>query len=378
MYSGQFDEIQVTINSCGGDIAEGFAIYDLLGSYGVPITTVVIGQCCSAATIIFLAGSTRLIYENVVAFMVHQAAGGIDNATADQMRTVADFIDSYNERMAAIYIEKTGKTAEIVAEWMSKDSFMTAQEALDNGFATAIQKPVTAKYACTRPLPPTPIASSNQSPNTDVMKIIRKQWDRITASITARLATPEVVAKKVTTESGEELDIAYAGDSIAEGDPVTKDGVAAEDGTYTIDGVKVKVKGGVVESIDAGDTSKDVTASNEIVVDDKTTPPVTASADTDTPDLETVIAERDAAIAERDQLTARVNTLETSQTTITAQMRILLGNKVSPDLAVPNPKGVVKAVLSDDDEDEEEAERREMLEKRANRGKPQTAEATKE
>src|SRR5206468_1723284 len=102
-------------------------------------------------------------------------------------------------------------------------------------------------------------------------------------------------------------------------------------------------------------------------VADDATPTVTASADTDTtPDLATVIAERDAAIAERDQLTARVNTLETNQTTITAQMRNLLGLKVSPDVAVPNPKGVVKAVLADDDDDEEEAERQEMLQKRAN------------
>jgi len=375
-YSGQFDDILVTINSCGGDIAEGFAIYDLLGSYGVPIKTVVIGQCCSAATIIFLAGSERLIYENVVAFMVHQAAGGIENATADQMRTVADFIDSYNERMTAIYIEKTGKTAEVVAEWMSKDSFMTAQEALDNGFATAIQKPVTAKYACTRPLPAAPTASSNQSPNTDVMKIIRNGWDRITASFNARLATPTIVAKKVTTETGEELDIAYAGDSIAEGDPVTKDGEAAPDGTYTIDGVKVVVKGGIVDSIDAGDTSKDVTASDDTKVADDKTPAVTASADTttDTPDLDTVIAERDAAIAERDQLTARVTTLETNTTAVTAQLRTLLGSRVSPDLAVPNPKGVVKAVNTAEEVDDEEVERQNMLNERANRGKPKTAE----
>lgn len=373
-YSGQFDDILVTINSCGGDIAEGFAIYDLLGSYGVPIKTVVIGQCCSAATIIFLAGKERLIYENVVAFMVHQAAGGIENATADQMRTVADFIDSYNERMTAIYIEKTGKTAEVVAEWMSKDSFMTAQEALDNGFATAIQKPVTAKYACTRPLPPAPTASSNQSPNTDVMKIIKDQWKRIQASFTARVENPEVKAKKVTTSTGEELDIAYAGDSIAEGDPVTKDGEAAADGTYTIDGVKVKVKGGIVESIDTEDTSKDVTASDDTKVDDDKTPTVTASADSDAPaDLATITAERDKLAQEKEELTNRVNLLETNQTTITAQMRVLLGSKTSADPKVPAPKGVVKALNVGEDDEDEDPERAEMLESRKKRGQPAAA-----
>lgn len=365
-WSGQFDDIQVTINSCGGDIAEGLGIYDLLNSYGVPITTVVIGQCCSAATIIFLAGSTRLIYENVVAFMVHQANGG-GEGTADQLRTIADFIDSYNERMTAIYIEKTGMTPEVVAEWMSKDSFMTAQEALDNGFATAIQKPVTAKYTCSRPLPNS-IQSFNQSQNSDVMKIIKDQWKRITASFESRLAG-KVTAKDVTTSTGKTLSIEMGGDSYAEGDPVKEGDVVAPDGDYTVDGVVITVKDGKIEKVNTDNASADVTAKDETKVkadgSDKD-----AADDGTTADLATVTAERDAAILERDALNARVTTLEGNYGTVTAQMRVLLGSKTSADPKVPAPKGVVKALnVAVDEEDDEDEERSTMLESRKNRGR---------
>ncbi|WP_157589053.1 Clp protease ClpP [Spirosoma arboris] len=373
-WSGQFDDITVTINSCGGDIAEGLGIYDLLRSYEKPITTVVIGQCCSAATIIFLAGSTRLIYENVVAFMVHQAAGEPNGpATADQLRTIADFVDSYNERMTAIYIEHTGASAETVAEWLSKDSFMTAQEALDNGFATAIAKPVQAKYyASRRYTPPSP--STNQPQIDPKMKIITNQAKRLATVVMALLAGAKVVAKEVTTSTGEKLTIDMADDTLAEEQTVTKDGEPAPDGKYTIDGVEITVKGGKIEKIDTGGTSTDVNAEDETTVtaeDDTTVTAENEEESEEEPDLAQQLADEKAKTT---ALEAKVTALERNQATVTAQMKLLLGTKESGEPKVPAPKGVKKKVTAVAVPDEDEQERQDMLDERAAKGLGMTLE----
>ncbi|GAB3552882.1 Clp protease ClpP [Spirosoma fluminis] len=379
-WQGQFDEIQVTINSCGGDMAEGLGIYDLLRSYGVPITTVVIGQCCSAATIVFLAGNkARLIYENVVAFMVHQASGG-GEGTADELRTIADFIDSYNERMAAIYIEVTGLDAEAVAELMSKDSFMTAEEAVANSFATSIAKPVQAKYSCRPPAKPpisvaasaeaTPPAStpSTQSISESTMKILKDKWSRVSASVTALLNGKTIVARKVTTDSGEELDIETVdgGDNYAEGDVVRKGSDPAPDGSYRVGNVTIVVKDGKIESL-TSEESVDTTASNETTV--------TASGD-DGAELETLRQENATLQQEKTALEGRVTAMESTIGTVNAKMKILLGSRESADLNIPAGNKTTKPVSARAKvESDEETERQAMLEERKNRGLGKTAES---
>lgn len=369
-WQGQFDEIEVTINSCGGDIAEGLGIYDQLRSYEVPIKTIVIGQCCSAATIVFLAGKTRLIYENVVAFMVHQASAEIIGAaTADEMRLVANLVDGYNDRMSKIYMEATGKDAETVAEWISKDTYMTALDAVTNGFATAIAKPVQARFYARVPAKPSP-ESTNQPQIDSAMNIITNQAKRLATVVMALLSGVKVEAKEVTTSTGETLTIDMPGDTLAEEQTVKKDGEPAADGTYTIDGVKITVKDGKIASVDTGDSSTDTTASDETSV--------SASAEGDTQeesgdegDLATQLAAEKAKNAE---LEARVTAMEASNTTIKAQMIKILGAKESADPKIPAPKGTQKKVSAVATPDEEEQSRQDMLDERAAIGRGMTLE----
>ena len=369
-WQGQFDEIEVTINSNGGDIAEGLGMYDQLRSYEVPIRTIVIGQCCSAATIVFLAGKTRLIFENVVAFMVHQAsAEPYGSLTADQARTLADLIDGYNDRMSKIYMEATGADAETVAVWISKDTFMSAAEAVANKFATGISSPIKARFYARLKPEDFPQSNSSTSKIDYGMKIIRDQFKRIMASVNARLNNPVVEAKKVTTSTGEELDIEYAGDSMAEGDPVNKNGEPAPDGEYTIDGIKVTVKDGKVEKIDTGDTSTDTTAEGD----------TTVTASNEDEDEEDEATELVRLRAENSDLKSRVSANEKSINTISAQMKVLLGSKESPDPKLPAPKGTQKKVQARATEvDDEEQERQDALDERKAKGYGITVEQLRE
>lgn len=378
-WQGQFEEIRVLINSHGGDIAEGLGIYDLLRSYNVPIVTFIIGQCCSAATIIFLAGKTRLISENVVAFMVHQAKGG-GEGTADDLRTIADFIDSYNERMAAIYMEATGKDAETVAGWLSTDTFMTAEQALANGFATAIQKPIEAKHYASKPItagapPAAPIQppvvaestpSSNQFQST-AMKILKDKFDRVVASAKALLEGKTIVAKDVTTDTGEMLTIETAdgGDNYAEGDSVKKGADPAPDGTYKIGNVTMVVKDGKIELLTSTE-SADVTAS---AGGDKTTTEENAAV---TASAEEVLNLR----TENEQLKGQVATMQSTLGTVQAKMDLLLGMRESADVKIPaSASRQIKSVTAQGTTSDEEDERQKMLDERKNRGlrKPDTA-----
>jgi ATP-dependent Clp endopeptidase proteolytic subunit ClpP len=381
MWQGQFDAIQVTINSHGGDIAEGLGIYDTLRSFNLPITTIVIGQCCSAATIVFLSGDERLIYENVVAFMVHQASGGA-HGTADQLRTVADFIDSYNDRLRSIYMEKTKQDEEVVRGWMSEDTFMNAEQALANGFATMIAKPVEAKYTCSRPvtaieppvvtaLAPTPTPPSH-SPNqsTNPMKIIIDRTERFLRGVTAIAEGKTIVAKKVTTSTGEELDIDTVDedDAWAEDDVVRKNGEPAPDGEYTVGNVTFVVKDGKIASFKADDSKDAVTASADATATTTdATPAVTASADEELTRLR----------SENELLKTQNATLTSTNTIVTAkliQSTTILGKKESKDVSIPAPAAPDRTVTARASAAvDEDPDRTAMLEKRKNRGQPAPA-----
>lgn len=107
-------KIDVLINSYGGDVNHGLAIYDALKDHGAEVTTYINGMCASAATIIFCAGSIRKISKNAL-FLIHKcmsSAYGNENeltAELEAQRTV-------NERMVSIYVENsTAKEEDIIA-----------------------------------------------------------------------------------------------------------------------------------------------------------------------------------------------------------------------------------------------------------------------
>ena len=131
------DKINVYINSYGGEVAEGLAIYNSLKRHKAKITTVCDGFACSIASVIFMAGDERIMNEASL-LMIHNAwtwASG----NADELRKQAEDLDTINQASVSAYMAAVNITEEEVKDLMDKESWISPANALSWGFATAIE-----------------------------------------------------------------------------------------------------------------------------------------------------------------------------------------------------------------------------------------------
>jgi len=132
--------ITVKISSLGGDAFEGLAIHDLLKSSKKKVTAEIIGATASAATIIAMGADKVKISENAL-FLVHNA-WTIAQGNADDLKKQAENLETVDNRMAAIYVAKTGKSEEEVRSLMKEDKWIDSNEAKEFGFVDEITEPV--------------------------------------------------------------------------------------------------------------------------------------------------------------------------------------------------------------------------------------------
>lgn len=130
------DTLIVHINSPGGDVYEGFAIHDILKSQNKTIITQVEGICASIASVVFFAGSERLMTENSE-LMIHNPFG-FSGGTAEQMQKYTEQLKSIEDKLVNFYVEATGLGIDEVKSMMNAETFLTTQEAIDKKFATGI------------------------------------------------------------------------------------------------------------------------------------------------------------------------------------------------------------------------------------------------
>lgn len=127
--------VTVSINSPGGDMFEGLAIYNLLREHPAEVTVKVMGLAASAASIIAMAGD-RIEVGLGSFLMIHNAWGAVVGNRHD-WRAAADVFEQYDAAMADIYAARTGQPVKEVARMMDAETFMRASEAVDKGFADA-------------------------------------------------------------------------------------------------------------------------------------------------------------------------------------------------------------------------------------------------
>lgn len=135
----------VRINSYGGKVSEGLAIYGLLSDFKGKVTTIVDGFACSAASIIFMAGAERIVPENGL-LMIHNAwsyAEGDSNV----MKKVAEDLEHITQPSIDIYCLKSGLPESEVKKMMDRESWITSKEAFELGFSTTQTRQDTAKQA---------------------------------------------------------------------------------------------------------------------------------------------------------------------------------------------------------------------------------------
>ena len=133
-------DIFLYINSPGGSITAGMAIYDTMQYVPNDIVTVGVGMCASMGQFLLSSGTKGKRYATPnTRVLLHQPSGGF-GGTASDIQTQADLIISMKRQLAGITAEQTGKTAEEIMAAGDRDRWFTAQEALEYGFIDHIQK----------------------------------------------------------------------------------------------------------------------------------------------------------------------------------------------------------------------------------------------
>ena len=135
---GDVDQIDVYINSYGGEVAEGLAIYNALKRHKAKVRTVCDGFACSVASVIFMAGDERVMNESSL-LMIHNAwtyAAG----NAEELRKQADDLEKITQASVEAYKAHSSLSEEEIKALMDAETWILPAEALEYGFATKIEK----------------------------------------------------------------------------------------------------------------------------------------------------------------------------------------------------------------------------------------------
>jgi len=131
---GKIDQLDVRINSGGGSVFDGMAIYNLILNHRANVTVYVDGLAASMASIIAMAGDEIIIPESAL-LMIHNSSS-MAHGNAEDLRAIAEVLDKIDGQAVAIYAEKTGLEPEEIEEMLAEETWMTGSEALEKGFAT--------------------------------------------------------------------------------------------------------------------------------------------------------------------------------------------------------------------------------------------------
>ncbi len=131
-------EIALYINSPGGLVTSGLAIYDTMQFIRPPVSTLCIGQAASMGSLLLAAGEKemRFILPNA-RVMVHQPSGGFRGQAADIMLHAHEML-AMKRRLNDIYVKHTGQSLDAVEEALERDNFMTAETAKSFGIVDSV------------------------------------------------------------------------------------------------------------------------------------------------------------------------------------------------------------------------------------------------
>lgn len=130
------DTINVHINSYGGDVAEGLAIYNVLREHKALIVTICDGFACSAASVVFMAGDRRVM-QPASLLMIHNA-WTVAMGNAAQLRKTADDIETITQASVEAYKKVATISEEEIKALMDAETWILPKDAVEYGFATEI------------------------------------------------------------------------------------------------------------------------------------------------------------------------------------------------------------------------------------------------
>lgn len=268
------DTIDMRIFCNGGNVVEGWAIYDRLRQSGKNITCTIEGKACSMATIIMLAApkKDRHAYENA-SILVHNpwipCWGLGDTVGAKELENAAEEMRMWQDKMVDLYVERCGCDREEIQNLMDKDIFISVDRAIELGLVADKLPPISASSSGSKSI----IDNINKNPKAmtkgkDEKKIEVK--GSLLNQILAKLGIKaEVETETPSAEGGENAegsgDTAKSmeletsdGETITvereEGEPQVGD-KASPDGTFEMpDGKTITIKDGEITNIETGST----------------------------------------------------------------------------------------------------------------------------
>lgn len=198
---GAQDALTLRLNSPGGSVVEGLAVFNALRAWGKPVTVHVDAMAASVASIIAMAG-TRIVMAENATLMIHDpwavAMGG-----SQDLRLAADEIDRQKGILVNIYAQRTKLDPAEIEALMSAETYMSASEAVERGFADEVEQPLRVA-ACAkldaptlaRLLAPAPLRVEARTPAAPAALPQERQMSHETASAVAGndAATPPIPA----------------------------------------------------------------------------------------------------------------------------------------------------------------------------------------
>ena len=284
--------ITVKINSRGGDVQEGWTIYDLLVNSGKKIKTIGEGKVYSIATIVFLAGSEREFMKNADGLIHNPFIPEYtlaDKYEAADLEMIAESLRQEEAKILDFYVEKTGTDEAKLAEYMKEDTKLSAEDMLSLGFATKILEPVVA-YAFMKP---------NKFIKMDDKTFMEKVEAAVKKTV-ATLGLSRISDQTLKDKDGKEFKLEKESGAPAVGDK------ASPDGTFVMaDGKTITIAGGEVTEVKEPDKSELDLANEKI-----------AELEAKIAESDAVKAEAEAAKVEAETMTAKASGLVTELTNL--------------------------------------------------------------
>lgn len=237
---------EVHINSDGGIVDVGFDIYNFIKSLGLPITTIGSGTVASIATIIFMAGDTRIVKPNTQ-FMIHLPMGGVEYATSEEMEIISKQVKEIENKIIGFYSKNLGLNKEAIVPLLKNETWLNAQQLLDLGFVTTNSNVRIAA----RVIKNKNKMSKKTNKFQEILKILRGD---------------KVVMKTIFSADNKELVFSELEEDapIEEGAKATFDGMPAEGEITGADGIIYVFEMGVLKEIKQP-MAEEETTSEEIV-----------------------------------------------------------------------------------------------------------------
>ncbi len=158
-------DIHLYINSPGGSVTAGLAIYDTMQFISCDVATYCIGQCASMGAVLLAAGTKGKRYALPNSrIMIHQPMAGVEGSAADIMIHAKEF-KALKDRLNRILIKHTGHPLEKIEKDTDRDRFMSAEEAKEYGLIDRVLERLSEVSSPSRASAPSSMASDAQQPS---------------------------------------------------------------------------------------------------------------------------------------------------------------------------------------------------------------------